>query len=163
MGQKQDIETILSNIKTILTDNLSSKLIAITTDKSNDITLPDIDSNAYALQSLQNKIVMNYNPFIFYGIQNINNQSVGARISEELEVFIIICFYDSNNDLDENTVSKRAFRYLRALREIFEEHWADILTYGKIYIDSLVPIELSLMNSNQNHRAVGVNLKIAIV
>ncbi len=154
-----DVETILSSLETILKDNLNDKITSINEEKDDGITLAQIDkAKGYHLQTLDAEQVT-ANPFIFYGIEDIQSSGLGPDTINNYTLGITIMLEDSGQDLN---VAKRMFRYSRALQETLQDHWSDIRGSVKTVIASLVPIEFKALNSSNITRAVGVQLTVAI-
>jgi hypothetical protein len=149
---RYDIESLCDDIKTILTTNLNDKLAEIDADKNDSITLATINSSAYHFQSM-NGANSNYNPFVFYGVQEIDGEGFHSNTPMRIDVSIIIVVEDTGQDID---IGKRMLRYGRALKEVFEEGFQDIAQGVKISVQSQVPIEINLMNTSAIHRAIGV-------
>ena len=150
-----DIESLCDDIKTILTTNLNTKLTAINNEKADSITLATIDASAYAFQSM-NGATMNFDPFIFYGVQDIQGEGGYGQTPMQVEVAVILCLSDQGQDID---ITKRVLRYGRALKEVFEEHFGDTENSAKLSVQSQVPIDIKLLNSSNPHRAIGVTLR----
>lgn len=155
---KYDIESLLLDIETLLKNNLNNKITAINSEKNDSIVLAQIDSNAYFMQSLDGPEV-NYNPFIFYGIEAISDEATGANFSfTPMRLSIAVALVMEDSGLDVN-ISRRMFRYQRAIKEIFEEGFDSIPEGIKLTVQSQVPIELSLLNDSYKHKAIGVTIK----
>ena len=154
-----DVETILSSLETILKTYLNAKITSINEEKADGIVLAQIDeAKGYYLQTLDAEQV-SANPFVFYGIEDIQSQGLGPETLNNYTLGITIILEDSGQDLN---VAKRMFRYSRALQETLQEHWSDIRGSVKTVIASLVPIEFKALNATNISRAVGVQLTVAI-
>lgn len=154
-----DVETILSSLETILKDNLNAKITSINEEKDDGIVLSQIDSDkGYILQTLDAEQAT-ANPFVFYGIADIQSEGLGPDTINNYTLGISIIVEDSGQDLNP---AKRMYRYSRALQETLQEHWSDIRGSLKTAIASLVPVEFKNMNTSNLCRAVGVQLTVAI-
>lgn len=149
---RYDIESLCDDIKTVLTTYLNTKLAAIDAEKNDDIDLATVNSLAYVFQSM-NGVTINYNPFIFYGVQEIDGEGGYSYTPSRVDVSVILVLEDQAEDID---IGKRMLRYGRALKEVFEEHFNETAHGVKLSVQSQVPIEISLMNSSNPHRAIGV-------
>lgn len=151
---KIDFETILDEVKTVMTANLNTRISAITAEKGSGVSLRTIDSAAYFLQTLDSRPAM-FDPFVFYGISNIEGDGGHSATPMKLTMFcIIVC----SDDGEDDQTARRMFRYQRALREIFEENFELPESSVKLSVSSLVPVEVTLLNTTQSHRAIGVEL-----
>lgn len=153
-----DIEDILADIKTALTDNLNTKIAAITTEKNDGITLATVDSNALFMQSLDNEMT-NYDPFVFYGITDITTTNAGPYPANEYTIAVFLTVADDGSGEE---MTKKALRYHRALSESFTEHWNKSAARNKIEISNLAPLEIEMLNTSKEFRAVGIELRTTI-
>jgi hypothetical protein len=149
---RYDIESLCDDIKAILVANLTAKIMALNTEKADTVTLADVSAEAYIFQSM-NGVTVNYNPFIFYGVQEIDGEGGQSYTPSRVDVSVILVLEDSGEDID---IGRRMLRYGRALKEVFEEHFQDTSHGVKLTVQSQVPIEITLMNSSERHRAIGV-------
>src|SRR4051794_37346159 len=117
---KYDVEQFLSDLSTILSTYLNAKLTEIDNDKNDGVTSKGIDSNAIFTLSLD-QVVVNYDPFILIGL-DIKSTSVASATADILSIPIMLVIEDSG-DAD---IKKRILRYMRALKEVFEENFASL-------------------------------------
>jgi hypothetical protein len=156
---KFDIETALNNVKQLLQANLNTKLAAIDAEKADGITLAQIPSGAYILQSLDQAVAAQFNPFVLYGIDKIDSNGIGPSTAKSFTVSVIIIVADPGSD---PTILTRLLRYLRALEEVFEDSFGTALQREIVTVESLEPVQFRLVNSNDDCRAIGVSLKFTI-
>jgi hypothetical protein len=71
---KYDLENLLDDIETVLKTNLNTKITQLNTEKSDAIVLRSVPSQAYFFETLDQRVA-NYNPFILYGIEEIETVS----------------------------------------------------------------------------------------
>lgn len=153
----RDFESILDSVKTILVDNFNTKLTEISTEKNDNITLPPIDSNAYFLQSLDESIA-NFDPFIAYGIEDIETTSIGPRSADRLLISIVIVLADNGRD----NINRIMFRYSKALKQIFEDNWQLVESSTKINISSSTVVPFRSLDSSATYKAVGIEIETTI-
>lgn len=152
-----DLENLCDDVKTILTTNLNTKIAEINSLKNDSTTLATIHSSSYIFQSM-NGNQANMNPFVFYNIANIeDNAGVYSQSASKIDIAVAILVEDQGIDIN---ISTRMLRYLRCLEEIFRENFDSITQGIKLTIKSLAPIEITLLNSTFNHRAVGVMITV---
>lgn len=146
-----DFEDILDNVKTVLTNNLNTKIVSINSEKDDGIDVPSIDNNAYYLQSLDYEI-MNHDPCIVYGIEEIetDEKSYGHTL-EKLFISIVVLLSDNGR----KEISRIMFRYSRALKEIFEENFRNINSNNYL-IDRLTPVPFENLDGSQTYKAIGI-------
>lgn len=152
---RHDFEDILNSVKQIMVDNFNTKLTAITAEKGDSIVLPAVASNAYFLQSLDERAA-NFDPFIVYGIENIETVSIGPQSSEKIFISSVILLSDNGRD-DINLVM---FRYSRALKEIFEENWQIHNSSSKINVNRSTVVPFEALDSSATYKAIGIEIEI---
>tara|TARA_B100000749_G_C18315739_1_gene418678 strand:+ start:174 stop:647 length:474 start_codon:yes stop_codon:yes gene_type:complete len=153
-----DLELLMADVKTIMTSNLNTKIGDINTEKSDSITLLTVDSSAYFLQDLDHSTI-NHNPFIFYSCEDIEGTGLGPNTPQE---FIINCILVLSDQSGYTDTSIRMFRYLRALKEIFEENFSIKSNGNFISINTLAPIPLTSLNETEEFRATGIQIRTSI-
>ena len=152
---KYDTESLLADIKTIISANFNAKVTAINLEKNDGISIDTLDSNAYFLQQLNGRMA-NYNPICLYGVESIESSSRGPLSSKKVEISVIIIAIDNGEEVE---ISARMFRYQRALEEIFQEKWNAGSYPVKFEIKSLVPIPFQDLNTSNSYRAIGLLLE----
>lgn len=152
-----DFETILDSVKIIMIDNLNNKLSEIEAEKDDDISLPEISASAYFLQSLDESAA-NFDPFIAYGIEDIETTSIGPHSAEKLFISSVIVLTDNGRD----EINRIMFRYSRALKEIFEENWQLIDSSTKININRSTVVPFKALDSSATYKAIGIEIEITI-
>lgn len=157
MARSYGLEEILVDIKAVVYDKLNTKIDEINAEKNDGITLSQVRNEAYILQSLDGSEA-NFNPFIFYGADDISSESRGPNSSKKYSLFVLIVIADDGQD---KNISTRMFRYLRAIEEILKENWNN-KGGAKIEVKSLVPVPLPSLNSSNPSRATGVQIETNI-
>ena len=153
-----DLESLMSDVKSILTTNLNTKLGDKKTEKGDSITLLTVDSAAYFMQDLDHES-LNFNPFIFYSVEDIDGTGFGPNTPQEFLINVILVLADQSGLTD---VSTRMFRYSRALKEIFEENFSIKSNSNFISINVLAPVPLTSLNESMEFRAIGIQIKSSI-
>lgn len=154
-----DFENLLDDIKTILANNLNTKIIAINARKNDSISLETVDSAAYFLQTLDAEVI-NYNPFIVYAVEEVSSEGQGPYTRDELTISVSLVAADTNIDVN---MSKRMFRYLTALKEVLQENWTTNNNNAKLKIKGIPPIDLQLLNTTATYRAVTILIKAVLI
>lgn len=155
---KYDMESLTNDVKTIITTYLNTKLTEISTEKGDGILTPSLSSSGIYLQDL-NVATVNYDPFIVYGIDDIQSEGDGPFTSKRYQIMVVLVKTDQNG---EPEFARVMYRYQRALEEIFEEHWTDTEGGVKLIINSLVPRAIPLQNASHQHRACGLILEASL-
>lgn len=154
---KHDFEEILENIKTIMTDDFNTKLSSITTEKGDALVLPEVVTNAYFLQGLDESIV-NFDPFIVYGIVDIETTSLGHTSAEKILISAVIVLADNGRD----EINKIMFRYSRALKEIFEEGWQIVASSTRINVTRTTVVPFESNDSSITYKATGIEIEVTL-
>lgn len=150
-----DFEELLDSTKQIVVDNLNAKITSIVAEKGDGITPPPVSSSAYFLQSLDESIA-NFDPFIAYGITDIESNSNGPQVAEKIFMSFVVVLAD-NGRKDINRVM---FRYSRALKEIFEENWQIHNSSSKINLNRSTVVPFEALDSSASYKAIGVEIEI---
>ena len=118
---RYDVEDFLDNIKILLAAKLNAKLTSLDTLKTDALVLPQVNVNAYAFQGLNEK-VMNFNPFIVYGVESIVTveQLSGSGVDVTASVVLVL----SETGVAE--IDRLMIRYSRALKEVIEENYQSV-------------------------------------
>lgn len=150
---RYDLENYLVDVLAVMTTNLNTVIGAINTEKNDSITLKTVDANAYFLQTLDSAAA-NYDPYILYGIENIETVSMGPHSGHKVTVSVVIVLAD----FEDLNVTKRILRYGRALEQCFQENFQNNDQGLRIEVQSLVPVQFQALNSSYRYRAIGVLL-----
>lgn len=159
-----DLEDLLDNIEAIIKANLPAKLEAIEAektlkDKAMVGGLPAPEDSAYYRQTWSDSI-LNHDPAIFYGIENVAAEGIGPATLERVQVFVEVIKVDSGMDTQ---TSNRILRYSRALKEILQENYAPAVEMGRIKIETVRPVSFKLeMDSSEEIKVGGVSLTVAL-
>jgi len=147
-----DIETLLIDVKEVMTTNLNTKITDINTEKNDTTILSAINAAAY-LQDMDDSTAV-YDPFVLYMVTNIDSEGIGPATMKTVTVNIAIILVDSSY-LD---IINRMWRYGRALEEIFEEKWKFKRGVCDFKIESLPVLSFQLLDESQRYKVVGINL-----
>ena len=146
------IEDFLNCSIALVKEKINTKLAEIDTERG-DFTLKPIDlENGIVFQSLNN-LPVNFDPILFYGIDQISTDSIESASGETWEVEFSIIL----SDPQDRTADKRILRYQRALKEIFLNDYVKINNMRqKVKVKSLNPVSFLLQNSSNEIRAIGI-------
>ena len=152
-----DLETLMNDVKAIMTSNLNTKISAINTEKGDSTVLDTIPTDAYFLQDLDHE-TLNYNPFVFYSLEEVEGSGFAPQTPQEALITIIIVVADQGY-MD---TANRMFRYSRALKEVFEENFFIKSNSNFLNINVLAPVPLTTLNQSMEYRASGIQIKTII-
>lgn len=158
MSKKYDVESFVRDIETTLKTKLNDVIDAINTEKNDTIILKNINDNAYAFQTLNDK-VLSYSPFVFYYIQDIQGTGIGPATSQDIALEVVIILEDKQ----DHKFQYELLRYLRALIELFNNNFNNIKYSKKLTIESLTPVQFRLPNSSKYNSAIGVSIATTII
>lgn len=151
-----DIDSWVTDFETFLKANLNGKITALNTEKGDAPQLLTIADGAYFFQTLNDKIA-NFNPFIFYGINDIEPGPIGPAMSEKYLIDLIVVVVDVGQDL---LIGKRLLRYNRALKDLIQSNWSSIGDGNKLKVRTLVPVAFKLANTSNEYRAIGITIEV---
>lgn len=154
---RYDIENLMDDIKKVMTDSLNEKIASINTEKNDSIELASINDEAYFFQSM-NESIANFDPFVFYGVVPSPDGNIGAT-AQELAINVIVIVQDNGDP----SIVRRLFRYQRAVKELFEANNFIANNGTRLEIGTLPPVPLDLLNSSENHKAIGIELNTTLV
>lgn len=158
MAKKYDVESFLDDVEGFLKTYLNAQITLLNSEKGADPVLLPIADEAYFLQTLNDRVA-NYNPFLFYGIDQVQSEGIGPATRKQYLVNVIIVMSDMGEDL---LIAKRLLRYSRVLEDLFENKFAQMGNSVKLKVQSLVPVSFKLVNSSDDYRAVGVTLDFTL-
>lgn len=158
MGKKQDIESLADYIESLLKAGLNAKIDQINTEKADTTTLKHVDAAAYSMHRIKGS-ALNFDPLVVTYLDNLDAVGMGAGTAETPTIKAVILVADNGQDSE---LDRRMLRYMRAVKEVFEENFSKNRTWPNLEITSLVPDSAKLNGSSQNYRATGVNLKTSL-
>lgn len=154
-----DVEELLSEIETMLKANLNNEINAVSSEKGDGLSLDEIGENAYAIQSLDDK-VQNYDNYVFMQVTDIRTLGIGPNSSEDYVIGVWIVAGGKANQLQQ---SNRMFRYLRALKRTFEKYWDKTSSLKiKLKVEAIPPQDVININTSKYFKVVGVQITGAI-
>jgi hypothetical protein len=151
------METVAEQLKAILVADFNNKLTEISTEKGDSVELPSVDDEAYAFQTMDNKVI-NYDPFICYGVEDVENISNQQSSAEDVTYSAVIVLGDNGRQ----DINRIMLRYSRALKEVFEANWQNYNTGTNIEVSRSTVIPLEALDSSATYKAVGVQLKVVL-
>ena len=155
---KYDVESYFDSIVQFFKDNFNDKIDQINTEKNDSIVLSYVNESDYALQTMSEKC-FNSNQFLFIGITNIDTTQNGSALDESVSIEIVIVLTDSY----DNTIDKRLLRYQRAMKEIILDNYKKLTRdRTEVVIQSQVPIQFQVQNSDRHHKALGIEINKSI-
>lgn len=167
MAATYDGEDLLDSILAIMTDAtaLNTKIAAIEAEKTAagkglTPTLAAIASDSYHVQSWSDKVLQK-NPAIFYGIENVAASDGGGVVAKTYSVFVEAVLVDSGQTNDS---WKRISRYSRSLEELFRTAYTAAIASGRVEVKEIRPVAFKLaLDSDEEVKVGGVSLTVTIV
>lgn len=148
-----DIESLVFDIDATLRANINTEINAINTEKADGITIDDITTNAFAVQSLDENID-NFPNFVFTEVQETPAIPIGPQTGMEFRILTLVIASGTENELQS---SRRMFRYGRALKQCIEKHWASSNKLGtKVKIEQIPPQDYLSLNASKKFKTVGL-------
>ncbi len=148
---KYDEERLEDDLLAIVQDNLPAKLTEIENEKNDGIVLEDIPSDQYYSTLLND--VLNNDPIIFYGTQSMSIEAITGATARNVMVFFEVLFLEDFSGVDTR---KKAFRYIRALREVIEENARKIPSTSGFEIEGTLPTDFVDLDSSNYYKIGGV-------
>ena len=169
MGLKYDAEDLMLLLLSVMQNNdaLNAQITAIEAEKAirsppQTLTpgLASIPFVNYYKQTWSDKI-LNTNPSIFYGIEDITTTDGGGAAAKAYKCFVEIILIDNGQT---NDTWQRVFRYSRALEEIFEKAFDAAAELGTVHIEQLRPIAAKLdLDSSEEIKVGGISISVTLV
>lgn len=158
MAASYDPERYLRRVEEYLKANLNTAITALNAEKlalgQADPVLKLLHADAFFVQTL-NDTIANYDPHVFIRLADMPSEGNGPGTVKELQIEVLLITEDRGEDL---FVGYRLLRYLRVLEELFERAFDRLFPHATFKLNSLVPIALTRVDSNDPFRAVGVRL-----
>lgn len=153
MVAKYDVETLVSDIETLIKNNIGAKITAINSEKSDSITLKTPPANAF-FPDLDDKAA-NYDPIILTAEANIQTDGIGPNTAEIVTVNVTLLLNDNSQDL---FIQKRMQRYRRVLKEIIEDNFFYKRGHGQLRIESLPILDFIRQDRSLRYKVTGINV-----
>jgi hypothetical protein len=155
---KYDVETLEAELFNLVKSKFPAKLTEITLEKSDGITL-DIPTDDQYFNSTDDE-VDNRTISVRYGLEDQAPSSVGGSTAED-NIYIFLVFL---NEINQQTgiVRKKLFRYIRALKEIFEENSDSLQCVSSLKIRTIAPQSWTENENSAVYKVGGVYIETAI-
>ena len=155
---KQDAESIVDIILTIVKTNMNTKLAEITAEKNDGITLSDIPDAAYYFNHIPKN--NNRSSFVVYGITNteiLDNAGMGVLKRYSIDIEIALSGL-TNKGIE--TLERSLMRYTRAIEEVLAENWSNKTLYGTLELTQIPSQTFALEVSGELLRVAGVRATV---
>lgn len=157
MATRYDLENFFDDMETFIKANLNTKIAELDAEKDDDITLKQIKTGAYFIQSLDERSV-SFDPYCIFGIVNLEPIPTDGWTADGVTMQVVIVVADPGT----GDILKRVLRYQRALREIFEQNWEKFNKRLKLNVSKTIPVELTQVNTGNRYQAIGVNIETCL-
>lgn len=158
------VENLCADIKSFLLNDLNTMIATVEAEKISQglpVTglLPINTSYGYFFQNWSDSI-LNINPAIFFGIEEIAAQGMGPATQETYKIFVEIILVVSGADTLGNI---RILRYTEAIKRVLQNNYDRIPSASKIKIETVRPRSFILdANTSEEMRVGGVSLTTAL-
>jgi hypothetical protein len=153
-----DVETLVDDLVTMFKAKLGAAITSINSEKG-DTLLVAPDANAWFFQNLNDKM-FNYEPFVFYAVDPILEQSNSASTSENVKISFEIALVDKG-EIDTDSFYRKLLRYTRAFREVFLTNGRNIDSSVSMTIGSLSPLGIEVDGRTIKTAGIVINASIA--
>jgi len=155
-ARKYDIETFRDQIIALVQANLGAKITAINTEKDDTLSIDDIAAENY-YNDITDQVV-NISPFIYYGFDRLESETVGAQTRTSITLFVSVVFDNTNQTGTESKV----LRYTRCLKEIIQENSKKIPAASPLSVTEFLPVNFEL-NKGSDFKVGGIHVTATIV
>ncbi len=132
----------------------------MTTGGALNAKILEVETEKIAKSTWSDKI-LNSNPAIFYGIEDVATVSNVGAAAKSYRIFVEIVLVNSGQT---NDTSKRINRYARALEELFSANFAPAVGFGQVKIEQVRPISFKLeLDSSEEIIVGGISLTMTLV
>ena len=160
---QRDIEVILADVKAHLVANFNAQLLALDSEKNDGIVLRPVDSTAYHLLTLEDRVDQN-DPIVLYGEADepaIVSEGSSVAVTYRVNVWLILA---EHGNMPQDEIQKRLLRYRRALVDVFRQSWASWSGSTKMKIQASLPSPAYTDHElGWTARAVGVRFELTNV
>lgn len=136
---KYDVEKLEADLLALVKSKLPSKLAEITAEKADSITLVVPTADDYF--NTTDDEVLNRKLSVQYGLIDGSPLSISSSTAETNRYLFLIYLNELNKK--PGVVRKKLYRYIRALKEIFEENFDRLSFVSKMNIHTIAPTSAS--------------------
>jgi len=159
---KYDVERLLDDLFLIIQSGLNDQITKIQTEKAillgdDNFEVKVINDDAW-FDALDDRVV-NYDPYVYYGINdNSIIEIAGAESSEVTLFFTVVAHYDG----DDKPMFRMMLRYIRALQEIITENFSVIREVSNLKVSVIQPQDLKDLDQDTFHKIGGISIQTSI-
>lgn len=136
---KCDVEVVENQLLNLVKAKLPAKLTEIMAEKADSIVLETPTDDQYF--NTTDDHVLNQSLLVKYGLIDGDPVSIFSKTAEENRYLFMFCLDEMN--AAPGVIRKKLFRYIRALKEIFEENFDAFSHLSSIEINSIAPTSAS--------------------
>lgn len=156
---KYDVEILEADLLALVQAKLPGKLTEITAEKADSITIPTPANDQY-FNSTDDE-VDNRTLAVQYGIVDGSPDSISSNTAEDNR-YIFLIYVNEINQLP-GVVRKKLFRYIRALKEVFEENFDQFSFVSKMNIVTIAPQSWAENENSPVYKVGGVYIETSLV
>jgi hypothetical protein len=160
----EDIAKSILDIMTHPTEGLNAYISAVDAEKTAKgmaftPALKLVASAGYFYQSWNDKI-LNIDPAIFYGFEDVQAGDAGKGIAKTFKIFVEIVLVDNGMT---NDVDRRVLRYSRALEELFADKFDVVNNSSRIKIETVRPMSMKVdFDSSDEVKVGGISISLSV-
>ena len=161
---RYDLEDLVDDVETLLKAKLNAQISAIEAEKvavgKVATALAAVDDSAY-FKLAWNDQALNKNPALGIFVAEHSEESQGAdMVLNRYTIEIGIILSGTQNDA---LATKKLLRYVRALRQTFEQNHTRISGFVKESLKSIGPVDFTAnVDSAEEYKIAGVSLQIVV-
>jgi len=155
---KFDIETLEADLLALVKLKLPAKIAEITAEKADSIAL-DVPGNSQYFNSTDDE-VDNRKLSVQYGIIENDPASISSNTAENGSYIFLVYLSEINNK--PGILRKKLFRYIRALKEVFEENFDRFPCASNMKITTIAPQSWRENEMSPVYKVGGIYIKTSI-
>jgi len=155
---KYDIEIAEADLLALVKVQLPAKLTEITAEKADSITLA-VPADAEYFNGTDDS-VDNRALSVYYGLIDDTPNSIGSATAEEGRFMFL--FYLNELNQKQGVIRKKLFRYIRALKEIFEENFDYFPYLSTFKIVTIAPQSWRENETSPAYKVGGIYIETAL-
>jgi hypothetical protein len=141
---------------------LNTKISEIQAEKATllgdqNFVVPLINDGAW-FDTLDEKTA-NFDPYIYYGLNDNTVIELASAESSELAIFFTVVMHYNGNDA---TMYRKMLRYIRALQEVVSANFDRIPEVARFQVRTVAPNDLRDLDTSEFHKIGGIVINTAI-
>lgn len=161
MTAKYDIETLWTDIETLIKTNLAAKITSLNAEKNDSATiLPLVTPAAGAYFNDLDETAAFFNPIILTMLSNVQSSPQGGATAKTVTVNVSVLLEDTGQDVH---IWKRMLRYQRCFEEIVEDNFKANRGFGDLQVEHLPVVTFLMKDTSKRYKIAGIDIVSTIV